>query len=304
MKATDYTDFGNWLYFDTERLHEADLLYFYPTMLGGNGSDMVTEICDEMREKAGWIAGKQAAYLRGFTNVFAPLYRQLGDRALAVARDEEKILGVMKASEVREDVYAALELYFKRINQGRPFILAGQEQGSALLSFVLDEYMKNHPEYLDRMIAAYVPGFRFTREYFEKNPQLKAAQGETDTGVIVSWNMEGPEEGTHPGAKQKNAGSDGAAVINPLNWRTDGAPAAASENTGSMVHRPYSNLWSRVPGYADARIDTERGVLISQVRGRDWALYYGNIGINAEKRIRKYLCSRTDIPTESRRSLS
>ena len=55
----------------------------------------------------------------------------------------------------KSDVFAAIDYYFKYLNGGRPFILVGHSQGSIMQSFVLAEYMKTHPEYLKRMIAAY-----------------------------------------------------------------------------------------------------------------------------------------------------
>ena len=43
------------------------------------------------------------------------------------------------------------------------------------------------------MVAAYVIGFSITADDLKINPALKFAEGEYDTGVIVSWNTEGPE---------------------------------------------------------------------------------------------------------------
>ena len=71
-------------------------------------------------------------------------------------------------------------------------------------SFVLSEYVKAHPEYLKRMIAAYVVGYSITEDYLKANPHLKFAERANDTGVIVSYNTEGPGNGNNivvlPGA--------------------------------------------------------------------------------------------------------
>ena len=64
--------------------------------------------------------------------------------------------------EQRTDVYAALDYYFEYYNQGRPFILAGHSQGSLMLKIALRDYFKEHTDYLERMIAAYVIGFSIT----------------------------------------------------------------------------------------------------------------------------------------------
>lgn len=43
------------------------------------------------------------------------------------------------------------------------------------------------------MVAAYMPGCSVTEKWLNEHPHLKFAQGETDTGCIVSWNTEGPQ---------------------------------------------------------------------------------------------------------------
>jgi hypothetical protein len=95
--------------------------------------------------------------------------------------------------EQRTDVYAALDYYFEHYNQGRPFILAGHSQGSMILKIALQDYFLEHGEYLERMVAAYVLGYSITTDNLKANPSLRFAEGADDTGVIVSWNIEGPE---------------------------------------------------------------------------------------------------------------
>ncbi len=119
--------------------------------------------------------------------------------------------------EQRTDVYAALDYFFEHLNDGRPFILAGHSQGSVMLKIALTDYFKEHTDYLERMVAAYVIGFSITKEDLEINPALKFAEGEDDTGVIVSWNLEGPEN-----KNEENAVViENAIAINPLNWKRD-----------------------------------------------------------------------------------
>lgn len=83
----------------------------------------------------------------------------------------------------------------------------------------------------DRMVAAYVIGFSIAQEDLDQNPALKFAEGAEGTGVIVSWNMEGPE----------NQGADsavvtaGAIAINPITWTRDDAYAPAGDNPGSRI---------------------------------------------------------------------
>ena len=62
------------------------------------------------------------------------------------------------------------------------------------------------------------------------HPHLKFATGESDTGIIFSWNIEGPKN------VEENAKNvvvlPGAISINPLNWKLDKTYAPSSENLG------------------------------------------------------------------------
>ena len=125
------------------------------------------------------------------TNLYEPYYRQSNLCALTGKSEDE--LMEFQFREQRTDVYAALDYFFENYNKDRPFILAGHSQGSLMLKIALCDYFKEHSDYLDRMVAAYVIGFSITADDLKINPALKFAEGEYDTGVIVSWNTEGPE---------------------------------------------------------------------------------------------------------------
>ncbi|MBR0365419.1 MAG: DUF3089 domain-containing protein, partial [Clostridia bacterium] len=204
------------------------------------------------------------------------------------------------------DVTAALDYYFENYNNGRPFIIAGHSQGSGIVSLVLKDYFKEHPDYYKRMIAAYVIGFSITKDYLEENTQLKFATGESDTGVIISWNTEGPknvEEIAKNAVVLPNALS-----INPLNWKLDETYAPARENLGSLV------LYKDASGYeiadigADAQVNLARGVIVTNAKAdpvdmvdyfgpasfhdSDYPCYYNNIKDNVAKRIAAFKASR------------
>ena len=174
--------------------------------------------------------------------------------------------------EQRTDVYAALDYYFEHYNQGRPFILAGHSQGSLMLKIALCDYFREHTDYLERMVAAYVIGFSITTDDLEVNPALKFAEGVDDTGVIVSWNTEGLENKNEENAVVlKNAIS-----INPLNWKRDDTYAPASENIGDRIPVTEQGSIAAIdfnvhkPGLADAQIDLERGVVVSTTLAEEY----------------------------------
>ena len=66
-------------------------------------------------------------------NVFVPWYRQAGMRyAMEVSKqtgsNEAALSGVSYT-----DIKASLDYYFEKCNNGRPFIIAGHSQGSAMV---------------------------------------------------------------------------------------------------------------------------------------------------------------------------
>ncbi len=298
---SDYSDKNNWLACP-QVTKNVDTFYIYPTSNVNMAPDapQICEITDEgMRKMAQGMYEEQATAFEESTNVFAPYYRQTNVQVLMGF--DVKIFEEFQKQEQRTDIYAALDYYFENLNQGRPFILASHSQGSCMSKLVLGEYMQLHPEYLERMIAAYPIGFSFTEKWFKEHPGLKFAEGESDTGVIVSWNTEGPE---NIGQKSLVL-EDGAMAINPLNWRRDGVPADKSENPGSRLKNESTGEYQLISGLADATVDQERGSVICNV-GKDYYapgtffgtaschfldydLYYISLQRNVRRRIRSWM---------------
>jgi hypothetical protein len=199
------------------------------------------------------------------------------------------------------DVTAALDYYFENYNNGRPFIIAGHSQGSGIVSLVLKDYFKKHTDYYERMIAAYVIGFSITKDYLEENPHLKFTNGECDTGVIISWNTEGPKN------VEQNVNNvvilPNAISINPLNWKLDETYAPASKNLGSRILNEKTVEYEIKDVGADAKLVLSRGSILTNAHfepvggdafgpqsyhNGDYALYYNNIKENVAKRIESY----------------
>lgn len=310
-EATDYNNPDNWMYKEVNGKQKVDLLYFYPTVTVKADNMAVHNITREMKDSAHYAFAETGSAFASYTNVFAPYYTQLPitisfDVLIPYCKkyniDPTKIktyFDIIIYSQVRTDVYAALDYYFQHWNKGKPFILAGHSQGSAVIQIVLAEYMKAHPEYLKNMVAAYPIGFSVSKAYLKANPHLKFATGETDTGVIVSWNTEGPG-GTKPSAVLQKESLN----INPLNWKTDATPAGVELNKGKLVPIHYLHTWEIKQATADATIDPIRGVLINtkntdyetnpgfgdrSLHTYDYAEYYANIKKNGLKRIKNFL---------------
>lgn len=303
---SDYSTKENWMRIP-EITHEVDTIYLYPTSYLDD-SENAKPICDidnqQMRDRAMLIYENQGTAFEESTNVFAPFYRQ--SNIYEVMDLSHKELEEYQEREQRTDIYAALDYYFEHYNEGRPFIVAGHSQGSIMTKIVLGEYMQAHPEYYERMVAAYPIGFSITETFLEEHPYLKFAEGADDTGVIVSWNTEGAGN-----KEQFNLVVEpGAISINPINWKRDDTYAGFEENLGSRILNAETGEYEIINGVADAQVDTERGVVIctaknvgysqpelfgpESLHGHDYDFYYENLRENVKTRVEAYLKQNLD----------
>lgn len=296
----DYSDPENWLELPENPDKPVDAIYIYPTVYGTieNAVDDIADIDDtNMRILAIYTAVSQAGVFEEDCNVYAPFYRQFTvDRLLDMIENSPESLYYCAS----QDIYNMLDYYFENLNEGRPFILAGHSQGSVWLTVILEDYMKEHPEYLENMVAAYVIGYSVTEEYLAKNPHLKFAEGKDDTGVIISYNTEGAGNKEQYNCVVK----EGAVAINPINWKRDDTYAAAEENMGSL-----NTTGEIINNYADARVDAQRGVVIcdsvelsqelpenlreyfgpESFHLQDYSLYFMNLQQNVSDRIKAFM---------------
>ncbi len=310
---TDYSKKENW-YQLPEITKKVDTFYIYATeyILGSfedGAPDFATLDNVEMREGVAVEYRDHASAFAEATNVFLPYFRQSG---LKYAGEVFKKTGNADGAFLgmpSDDIIAALDYYFENYNGGRPFIIAGHSQGSAMVLLLLRTYFKDHPEYYSRMVAAYTIGYSVTKGYLAANPHLKFATGETDSGVIIAWNTEGPknvETNAHNIVVLPETMS-----INPLNWKIDETYAPASMNLGSIVLDEKTGEPSIGDVGADAQINLSRGVVVTNAKvptvseyvaqvsaqffgpdGRhayDYMYYYNNIKENANKRVAAYL---------------
>lgn len=210
----DYTDSTQW--FIVNRGGEADLFYIISTETGdhmqGDDTCHLADTYDETLRKnmLKEMVAVDSFYSGKRLNYFSPFYRQVsmnswGTPDLAFARLPIAV----------EDVKRSWDYYLKHLNQGRPFIIAGFSQG-AVATF---DILKEMPDSVrSRLVAAYAIGFKVTQEDIV-HPNIKLAQGATDTGVLIGFNsVKSPESILY-------ISENNVACINPVNWHTDAEPA-------------------------------------------------------------------------------
>ncbi|MBQ3745453.1 MAG: DUF3089 domain-containing protein [Prevotella sp.] len=305
--AIDYSDKVNWLSYP-EITKDVDAIYIYSTsytdMSFEDGASNYVPIDNpEMILLALGEYETNATVFEESCNVFVPWYRQAGMKyANEVAKKTGNIDAAL-AGLSYTDIKAALDYYFENCNNGRPFIIAGHSQGSAMVRYVLKNYFKEHQDYYQRMVAAYPIGFSITKDDLEAYPYLKFATGESDTGVIITYNTEGPKN------VEENARNvvvlPGAISINPLNWKLDETYASASENKGSLVNNKETGAREFVDLGVDAQINLACGVIVTNTTApvtegaeffgpasfheNDYSFFYKNLQENVAKRVAAYM---------------
>ena len=306
-KAPDYSQKSSW-YQVPEITKDVDTFYVYASMYMGQGegdSDYAALDNAEMLDGLKTEHAMKIGVFEDSTNVYVPYYRQA---SLKIEADTWKKTGDARSvlsGIPYDDITAALDYYFENYNNGRPFIIAGHSQGSAIINLVLKGYFKEHPEYLERMVATYMVGFSITKDELEANPHLKFATGESDAGVVVSWHTEGPQN------VEQNSSTPvlmpGGISINPLNWKLDDTYAPASENKGSLVIDAKAGATEIRDIGADAQVVPSRGTVVTNANTTpreaaelfgpqgyhedDYALFFNNVKENVAKRIATYKAS-------------
>ena len=303
----DYSKKENW-YKIPEITKECDTFYIYSTIyMGFNDGDPDYAALDnaEMLAGIGFEHAIKSSVFEESTNLFIPFYHQSSMKHAAEVFVKDGTIEVALTGTPYENITDALDYYFQNCNGGRPFVIAGHSQGSAILRLLLKGYFKEHPEYYKRMVAAYAIGYSVTKEDLEANPHLKYATGESDTGVIISWHAEGPKN------VEANVPIPGVAIlkngisINPLNWKRDETYAPASLNKGSMMI-DYNTGSTEIRDIdADAQVCLARGTVVTNAKAipnemtdlagpqsyhqDDYAIFYNNIKDNVAKRVAAYL---------------
>jgi len=309
-KATDYSQEANW-YKLPEITKEYDTFYIYSTIfMGANEGDPDYATLDnkEMLDGIGIEHAIKSSVFEESTNLFIPYYRQSSMKHAAEVFQKDGTIDAALAGIPYTDITAALDYYFENYNDGRPFVIAGHSQGSAILRLVLKGYFKEHPEYYKRMVAAYAIGYSITKDDLEANPHMKFATGETDTGVIISWHAEGPKNVEANVPIPSVIISKNGIAINPLNWKLDETYAPASENLGSIVMDGKTGKTEIRDIDGDAQVCLARGTVVTNAKATpnemtelagpqcyhqdDYSIFYNNIKDNVAKRIAAYKASR------------
>ena len=243
-EAPDYADSTMWITADGDSLGTgADIFYVVSTW----EEDWTTEdgrICHyadvrnpkHREHMANKEIKKVAAYMSPGNRFFAPFYRHATIEAFMM-QSEDTIR--IRTRLAMQDVCDAFDHFQSQRDQTRPLIIAGFSQGGLAVVELLKHI--NDKTY-SQLAAAYVLGYKVTPEDTLVTHHIKAARGETDTGVTICYNTVKDVKYIQPVIAATCMG------INPVNWRTDATPATLHDTITVTLSPEYHVLV--VSGYS------------------------------------------------------
>lgn len=296
----DYADAKNWAFLEINKtFKDADVFFICPAVFIGDATHFNVELTDEKIKKKfiGAINMEKGIYDEN-ARFFAPYYRMASFSSYNGGPEVRK----NAIDYAYKDVRDAFLYYLKHYNNGRPFVLAGFSQGAEHIILLLKEF--GDKKFIkEQMVAAYAIGWYITKEDIAKYPYLKPAKGETDTGVIISFNTEAKEV-TSSRIVPENVKT---ISINPLSWRTNNKIADKSLNLGACFMDYSGKIKKEIPHFTGAYIDKKRGTLkVTDISEKDYTnklsefasgvyhiydyqFFYRNLQENVKKRIEAFL---------------
>ena len=304
-EAADYSRPENWAYCESgESEKPVDVFFVCPAVLFGNPENRNMDFAD-MQARANFVGAvnMERGIYDADARFFAPYYSMAALSTYELPDAE----GAKYLKIAYKDVRAAFLYYLAKYNDGRPFILAGFSQGADHVLRLMKEFFRDE-ELQDNLVAAYPLGWRLTVEELRAAPYLRFAEGERDTGVIVTFNTEAPTVKWSPIVPEGMR----ALAINPLNWRTDWKEADRSLNQGACFVDVSGNIVKEIPNLTGAYIDMRRGALkVTDVSPEeypsglsifpqgvfhiyDYQFFYRNLQENVAARIEAYFSEKDE----------
>lgn len=218
-----------------------------------------------------------ADYMATGNNFYSPHYRHISLDSWATLNEDTINRRYHDVAFV--DVRNAFDHYMSENNNGRPFILAGFSQGGKSVVELLKILTEEQRE---KLVAAYVLGYKVTPEDIARAPWIKSAQGADDTGVTVCFNSVSDVKYVKPVVSEPNV-----MCINPVNWRTDATLAVLNDTITVTVSPDYNVLV--VDGYDGSALPNILNILnTGDYHGAEPWLYSECLRENIHHRIKSY----------------
>lgn len=276
----DYSDMSRWHIAVDDSLSGADVFYIPSTWeydwttADGRVSHWADPSNPKHRADVENEMAGVAGYMADGNRFYSPHYRHITLDSWATLNEDTITRRYMDVAFV--DVRNAFDYYIRNFNQGRPFILAGFSQGGKSVV----ELMKTLDGGLrDRMVAAYVMGYKVTPDDMEQAPWIRAAADSVDTRVTICFNSVSDVRYLKPVVSAPNV-----MCINPVNWRVDDVPATLDDTVTVTADPNYKVLV--VEGYDGSSLPNILDILnVGDYNGAEPWLYKECLRRNIRQRI-------------------
>ena len=220
---------------------------------------------------------KIAAYMADNNNFYSPYYRHITLDTWATLNEDTINRRYHAVSFV--DIQHAFQHYLEHYNNNRPFILAGFSQGGKSIV----ELMKILPEDIrQRMIAAYVLGYKVTPADTLVAPWIIGAKDSTDIGVTICYNSVSNVSHIKPVISSPNV-----MCINPVNWHIDDTPATLHDTISVTLSTEYNVLV--LDGFDGSYLPNILNILnVGDYHGVEPWLYSEQLKKNIQQRIQTF----------------
>ncbi|MDB5438077.1 MAG: lipid biosynthesis acyltransferase, partial [Caulobacteraceae bacterium] len=162
-----------------------DVFFVAPTTFdGGRGWNGPIDDGRSVRLLNRVMLPNYAGPFRTVGRLFAPLYRQASLYAMIrVVREDARDARGLAYGDVRD----AFRAYLRTNNLGRPFILAGVEQGGSILDRLLTEEISADPSVKARLVGAYLIETVVPADQHAVGAAIPACQARGQTGCVLAW---------------------------------------------------------------------------------------------------------------------
>lgn len=218
-----------------------------------------------------------ADYMSPGNRFFSPYYRHITLDTWATLNEDTINRRYLDVAFV--DIKNAFNHFLNERDSDRPLILAGFSQGGKSVVELLKILSEDIRE---KLVAAYVMGYKVTPDDLTTAPWIKPAQRADDTGVVVSYNSVSEVEYIKP-----VVASPTVMCINPVNWRTDGTPAVLDDTITVTLSNKYNVLV--VEGYDGSSLPNILDILnVGDYHGAEPWLYSECLRENFKTRINAF----------------
>ncbi|MBQ0021609.1 MAG: DUF3089 domain-containing protein [Prevotellaceae bacterium] len=279
-----YSDTNLW--FDNGKeidASKADIFYILPTCVFDWQKDdgsvcHYASLTDESQRNAMLPSYKLADEIfADSANFFAPYYRHI---SLNTWMEGDSVVNERFPFAIN-DVRNAFNYYLQHQNNGRPFVLAGFSQGAKCVVELIKEM---DDATASKMVAAYVCGYRVTKEDINASSHIRPALKADDTGVIIAYNTVASTSAINPVICSNNE-----YVINLASWTTDTISHCLNDSVSIKIDNTAKVLIANGINAQNSFVSNLSSLFpIGNFHLQELTLYQEQLRENVKLRIRSY----------------